>query len=133
VLGAVTRVHQEDGVTVNIVGEFLVSIAVIGALGIGSAGSAVAAPGTITVSFADWRCNATGGGAVTAVQMGSQYGSVPMTKGRTITIGAKVRTSNNLTGVIWCKRPWFRGGMTSPVYNISQGLWVERYGQRFNV
>jgi hypothetical protein len=113
--------------------RFLVAVFAQCAAAIVFAAPVLAAPGTIVVSFADWRCNATGGGSVVAVQMGSQYGSVPYTKGRTITIGAKRNASNNLTGTLWCKRPWFKGGMTTPVYNINQGLWVENYGQRFNV
>jgi len=94
---------------------------------------ATAATTTISVSFGDWRCASSGGGKVVAVQMGSQYGSVPKTLGRTIKIKAKVNASNNLTGVIWCKRPWYKGGVTSPVYNIHQGLWVSKNGQNFNV
>lgn len=94
---------------------------------------ASAATTTISVTFGDWRCSASGGGSVVAVQMGSQYGSVPKTVGRTINIRAQLNASNNLTGVIWCKRPWYRGGITTPVYNIHQGLWVSQYNQRFNV
>lgn len=94
---------------------------------------ATAATGTVSVSFGDWRCGAVGGGKVVAVQMGSQYGSVPKTLGRTIKIRAKTGTSNNLTGVIWCKTPWYKGALTVPVYNIKQGLWVTRIGQHFNV
>jgi len=109
------------------------SLLSLGMFGLGGASPAEAAPGTITVSFGDWRCRTTGGGSVAAVQMGSQYGSVPMTTGRSITIGAKARAANNLTGTIWCKRPWYRAGMTTPVYNISQGLWVDHYGQNFNL
>ncbi|WNG81164.1 hypothetical protein C6A86_023695 [Mycobacterium sp. ITM-2016-00316] len=111
----------------------LLAFLVASMLGLGAAPPAMASNATITVSFADWRCNATGGGSVVAVQMGSQYGSVPKSNGRTIKIRAKLRASNNLTGVIWCKRPWYRGGMTTPVYNINQGLWVDRNGQHFNV
>ena len=114
-------------------GGALASVLAICVLGIGGAPLAGAAAGTITVNFGDWRCAATGGGSVTAVQMGSQYGSVPRTNGGTITIGAKVGAPNNLTGVIWCKRPWYRAGVTTPVYNISQGLWVDHYGQNFRV
>lgn len=93
---------------------------------------AAAATVTINVTFGDWRCSATGGGTVTSVQMGSQYGSSPRTSGRTIRIAAKTNASNNLTGVVWCKRPWYRGGITTPVYNVNQGLWVTRNGQSFN-
>lgn len=124
---------QKDGHVVKLFGGAVASVLTICALGVGGAIPADAAPGTITVSFGDWRCSATGGGSVTAVQMGSQYGSVPMTNGRTITIGAKARVPNNLTGAVWCKRPWYRLGVTTPVYNINQGLWVDRYGQNFNV
>ncbi|MFT3970083.1 MAG: hypothetical protein QM695_07340 [Micropruina sp.] len=104
-----------------------------GAATLGAATPAEAATGRITVSFGDWRCAATGGGSVVAVQMGSQYGSVPYTRGRQIAITARTNTANNLTGVIWCKRPWWRLGVTTPVYNIHQGLWVSRVGQHFNV
>ncbi|MDH6284910.1 hypothetical protein [Prescottella agglutinans] len=92
---------------------------------------ATAAMSTITVTFADWRCNAIGGGKVVAVQMGSQYGSVPKAAGNTIRINAKVNASNNLTGAVWCKS-WWRP-VAVPVYNIHQGLWVERADQHFNV
>ncbi|MFT4218226.1 MAG: hypothetical protein QM619_13725 [Micropruina sp.] len=104
-----------------------------GAAALATATPAEAAYGRITVSFGDWRCAATGGGSVVAVQMGSQYGSAPYTRGRQISINARTGTTNNLTGVIWCKRPWWRFGVTTPVYNIHQGLWVSYVGQRFNV
>lgn len=94
---------------------------------------AAAAYGTISVSFGDWRCAATGGGKVVGVQMGSQYGSVPRVSGRTIRIQARTGVKNSLTGVLWCKRPWYRGGLTTPVYHVHQGLWVSRVGQHFNV
>lgn len=110
----------------------LVAIALIFASFL-TAQPASAATTTITVTFGDWRCSATGGGTVAAVQMGSQYGSVPRTSGRTIRIAARTNAASNLTGVIWCKRPWYRGGITTPVYNISQGLWVAVAGQNFNV
>lgn len=103
------------------------------AITIATALPASAAYGAIYVSFGDWRCAATGGGTVAAVQMGSQYGSAPYTSGRRITINARTGTANNLTGVIWCKRPWYTFRGTTPVYNISQGLWVDRVGQSFNV
>jgi hypothetical protein len=65
--------------------------------------------------------------------MGSEYGSAPYTRGRTINIGARVNAGNHLTGTIWCKRPWYRLGVVTPVYNISQGVWVSYSGQHFNV
>lgn len=86
---------------------------------------------TISVSFGDWRCSSTGGGKVVAVQMGSQYGSAPYTPGRTIKIKAKLHASNNLTGVVWCKKWW--QWWSTPVYNIHQGVWPYYSGQRFYV
>lgn len=113
----------------------LAAVGVVCATAIGpaifTAAPATAAPPTITVKFGDWRCSPAGGGKVVAVQMGSQYGSVPKQAGDTIRIQAKVKAANNLTGVIWCK-PWWRP-VAVPVYNIHQGLWVERANQHFNV
>jgi hypothetical protein len=110
----------------------VVAAAAIAMGGVAAAPANAAGP-SISVTFGDWRCAATGGGSVVAVQMGSQYGYAPATRGRTISIGARVGAANHLTGVIWCKRPWYRGGFTTPVYNISQGVWVSYNGQRFNV
>lgn len=116
----------------NIVASSAAAIALVAASLLG-AQPATAAATTISVTFGDWRCASSGGGTVVAVQMGSQYGSAPRTAGRTIYIRANTNASNNLTGVIWCKRPWYRLGIVSPVYHISQGLWVSRPGQHFNV
>ncbi|MBY6368669.1 hypothetical protein [Rhodococcoides corynebacterioides] len=93
--------------------------------------TAQAALPTVTVKFGDWRCSQMGGGKVVAVQMGSQYGSVPKAVGNTIRINAKVGTANNLTGAIWCKS-WWRP-VAIPVYNISQRIWVSAPNQHFNV
>lgn len=109
------------------VGTVLALAAVIPATPANAAGA------TISVTFGDWRCSATGGGSVVAVQMGSEYGSAPYTKGNTVSLGARVGAGNHLTGVIWCKRPWHRFGVVTPVYNISQGVWVSYNGQHFNV
>jgi|JI10StandDraft_1071094.scaffolds.fasta_scaffold83564_6 hypothetical protein len=92
---------------------------------------AEAATATISVTFGDWRCSSVGGGSVVAVQMGSEYGSVPRSSGRTITIGARLNAANHLTGVVWCK-PWWRP-WSKPVYNIYQGVWPTYNGQHFNV
>lgn len=116
----------------NIAASSAAAIALIAASLLG-AQPATAATTTISVTFGDWRCASMGGGTVVAVQMGSQYGSAPKTAGRTIRIGAKTNASNNLTGVIWCKKPWYKLGIVVPVYNINQGLWVSRVGQQFNV
>lgn len=106
------------------------ALAIVGA-SLVSAQPAAAATTTITVTFSNWRCNATGGGKIVAVQMGSQYGSVPKTKGKTIKIKAKTNAKNSLTGAVWCKRPWHKGGIVTPVYNIKQGLWVSKPNQKF--
>lgn len=124
-----SRGEQMKSRVLSFVAALLVALAVT----FGNVVPAQAAYGNIYVTFGDWRCQATGGGTVVAVQMGSQYGSSPYTAGRTIRIGARTGTSNNLTGVIWCKRPWWTFRGTTPVYNISQGLWVSYVGQRFNV
>lgn len=96
-----------------------------------AAPSADAALVTISVTFGNWRCSATGGGNVVAVQMGSQYGSVPKAAGNTIKIKAKTQAKNNLTGAVWCKK--WNSIVARPVYNIHQGIWVEKAGQHFNV
>ncbi len=56
--------------------------------------------------------------------------SVPVTQGRTITIAARLG-ANHLTGVVWCKRPWYRRRSHHTRSTTLQGVWLSYSGQRF--
>lgn len=103
------------------------------ALAMGVSAAPAAALPTVSLTFGDWRCAASGGGSVAALQVATSGGSAPYVRGRTVRVAA-IYGRNSVTGAIWCKRPfWPYLGRETPVYNLDQGIWVAYNGQSFNL
>ena len=104
------------------------------ALTLGVSAAPASALPTVSLTFGDWRCAASGGGSVVAVQVATSAGSAPYVRGRTARLTA-LYGRNCVTGAIWCNRPFWPPyfGRATPVYNLNQGIWVAYDGRSFNI